>query len=114
MDAFEDEPEQGLQEYNEVFSIFMPLIRWCRGNEYGQALWAMLEDLRPKNVQPRADYGDLLSRDHQPTLSCGELEAVKQRVLSGESPAEAVSFVLALRYQLPLPFDDLDISTAEA
>jgi hypothetical protein len=80
------ELEERQQEFEELFPIAVPVIGLYWPLECAQSLINMLEDLQSKGY---ADTGNLVRQEW-------------------ESVQEAVSFTLSLRYQLRLPFDDLD------
>jgi hypothetical protein len=83
------ELEERQQEFEELFPIAVPVIGLYWPLECAKSLINMLEDLQTKGY---ADTG----------------ESVRQE---WESVQEAVSFRISLRYQLRLPFDDLDEGT---
>jgi hypothetical protein len=107
----EFDKNQRQQAFEDMCPIALPVIKFYWPHDSSKLLMELLVDLCPQHYPPPLLYSDLLNRNYNPPLSLSEREAVLKRLHAGEALLEAVSFTLSFRYQLRLPFDDLDEGT---
>jgi hypothetical protein len=80
------EPKVRQQEFEELFSIAVPIIVMYWPHKCAKSLFLILEDLNKNTCN---DMAEMIEKEW--------------KIIQ-----ETISFTLSLRYQLSLPFDELD------